>query len=151
LLACASYCTEPSNTCRARACLTSGWARSHTHTRLSQSLEHPFKFLYIKVHRSLSLFVFASSSHWVQRPATSCRSSLDHNLPWQSRVVISPVFDGHGEKQLPCPLTGSLSCEEGRALVDEYHAKYIGALKGLYDQHKHKYAKGRRSSFCLVE
>lgn len=42
------------------------------------------------------------------------------------------------------------SDEHGRA-VDEVHAAYVTALRGLYDEHKDTYAKGRRRSLTIVE
>ena len=46
---------------------------------------------------------------------------------------------------------GSKSDPGFAAAVDELHARYCAALRQLWEEHKGKYAVGRRKSMELVE
>jgi len=47
--------------------------------------------------------------------------------------------------------TGDVRSEEGRKLVDEYHTKYIAALKELWEANKDKYAPKRIQELEIVQ
>ena len=46
---------------------------------------------------------------------------------------------------------GDIKSPEGVKLTEEYHAKYMQALKDLWDGNKTKYAKEGTTDFKLVE
>ncbi len=51
-----------------------------------------------------------------------------------------------------CPkFEGDITSPEGKALVDEWHEKYIAALLALWDKHKDTYAKDRKGEMRVVE
>ena len=53
---------------------------------------------------------------------------------------------------IKCPrLEGSMESEENCKIVDEYHLKYMAALKALWGKYKEDFAKKRRGSIQFRE
>jgi hypothetical protein len=53
---------------------------------------------------------------------------------------------------LQCPkFEGDINSPEGKALVDQYHEKYIKSLLHLWDKYKDEYAPDREGEMQLVQ
>lgn len=56
----------------------------------------------------------------------------------------------HGPEPYIPTSAGDLRSPEGRALVDDCHARYCAALRALWDEHKNKYAPNRMAEMEFV-